>query len=77
MSRPPRPTLQQLRVFVLAELDDDWRSASWCFEQLEQRRGWDWYRVALVLERLAVGGMIEARGDPRTGRRWFRRRETA
>lgn len=76
MSRPPRPTLRDLQAFVLDEIDEEWRPAFWFFERLERPRGWDWYRVALVLERLAAGGLVEVRGDPLTGRRWFRLGET-
>lgn len=67
-----RPSLEQLRTWVLDELDGTWRSAT-DVQRLLGLGGSEWYRVALVLERLAADGDAERRGKRGSGYRWFRR----
>ena len=69
MSRIP---LEQLRRWILAELDDEWRSVQH-FCKVFRLGGADWYRVAVILERLVSDGDAEVRGKRGSGRRWFRR----
>jgi hypothetical protein len=73
MSR--RPSLRELRRWLLDELDDTWQTPA----DLQERLGYyagcggnDWYRICLILERLANDGRIEIRARGRVRR--FRRR---
>lgn len=68
MSR--RPRLSELRALILDELDDDWSATSHYLDWLGLPAR-DWYRVALVLERLVNDGEAEIEVDGR--RRYFRR----
>ncbi len=67
-----RPTLLHLRVEILDNLDDAWRPPTY-FQQRLGLGGSDWYRVCLVLERLAADGHADLKAKPGSGRRWFRR----
>jgi DNA-binding PadR family transcriptional regulator len=67
-----RPTLAQLRHWVLFELDNEWRSPTEIQRSLGLG-GHEFYRVALVLERLAADGWAE-RKTPGTKVRKFRKR---
>lgn len=67
-----RPTLAQIRRWVRVELDDEWRTPT-DFQHLLGLPGSDWYRVALVLERLAADGFAELRAKRGSSRRKFRR----
>lgn len=64
MSRMP---LTELRHYVFDVLDDQWVSATDVAETLGVGHGFHWYRVSLVLERLANDGVaeIEIRGNRR------------
>ena len=75
MSR--RPTLPQLRRALLFYCLDEhhWRTPSDC-QQLLRLGGHEWYRIALVLERLAADGLIELKGRGSRVRR-FRLRQTS
>lgn len=57
-----RPSLPELRRLLLFELDHEWRTPTECAELLGLGHGFDWYRVALVLERLANDDRIEMKG---------------
>ena len=62
-----RPNLREIRRWLLAELDHEWRTPS----ELQQRLslpGSEWYRVALILERLAADGQAELRVGGRVRR---------
>ena len=66
-----RPTLAEIRFELLRLLDDRWHTPSelqWALDL----GGNEWYRVALVLERLAADGHVELRVRGRVRR--FRRR---
>ena len=69
-----RLTLREIRELVLlGELGDVWITPS----EIQRRLGLggaDFYRVALVLERLVVDGEAEIRRPGSRGKRWFRRR---
>ena len=69
MSR--RPTLRDLRRALLHGLDGQWRCPSDFVWRLGLDYGPDWYRVCLILERLANDGAAEIR--IRGNRRKFRR----
>jgi hypothetical protein len=71
-----RPSLHTLRSWILDELDDTWQTPSDLRDRLgyyEGCGGSDWYRIALILERLANDGRIEIRAGGRVRR--FRRRQ--
>jgi hypothetical protein len=67
-----RLTLAQLREIVLDELDDEWRTSTDIADRNGINGGNDWYRLALVLERLANDSTIELKVAGRVRR--FRRR---
>jgi hypothetical protein len=70
-----RPSLRDLRRWLLDELDDQWRTAAELQERLGYYKGCggsDWYRICLVLERDANDGLIELQARGRVRR--FRRR---
>ena len=72
MSRLP---LRDLRQLILAELDEhEWITPTQVCDRLGCGHGMNWYRVALLLERLCVEGAIEIK-NPRGGFRKFRRRQ--
>jgi hypothetical protein len=73
MSR--RSTLADLRRTLPWELGDEWVTPSEICDRLGLDDGLDWYRVALVLERLANDGLIELKRPGRVRR--FRRRRAA
>ena len=54
-------SLVELRRMVLLELDEQWRTASG-FRALLGLGGSDWYRLCLVLERLANDGVADIKG---------------
>ena len=53
-----RLTLAEIRTALLWELDGDWATPTDLTRRLDLGGG-DWYRVALVLERLTVDGVAE------------------
>ena len=57
MSR--RPTLSEIRREVLLELDDEWRTPTELQRELGIVNNQDFYKVALVIERLANDGLAE------------------
>jgi hypothetical protein len=66
-----RPSLAELRQFVAADLDDEWRTPT----DLQHRLGLggsEWYRLCLTLEWLANDGHAELKHSGSTVRR-FRR----
>jgi hypothetical protein len=65
-------TLADLRRAVLDELWDEWITPTEMCRALGPGNGVDWYRVALVLERLANDGLVELKTAGSTVRR-FRR----
>lgn len=67
-----RPTLEQLRVRLLFEVDGQWRTPTELADALGFGHGHDWVRVALVLERLAADGVLELK-RPGSRVRRFRR----
>ena len=69
-----RPTLEQLRRFVLSELDDEWRTPT-DLQHWLGLGGHEWYRLALTLERLANDGLAELKTPGGTVRRFRRRQE--
>lgn len=74
MSR--RADLAALREIFLRYLDDEWRTPSDFYAAMRRAGKWkvagnDWYRIALVLERLANEGKAEIRIRGRV--RYFRR----
>lgn len=70
MSR--RPSLAELCVDVLAELDEEWRSPADFGRRLGLGHGIDHYRLALVLERLAADGFAELKAKPGSQVRKYR-----
>jgi hypothetical protein len=66
-----RLSLADLRRLILAELDGDWITPTEVGAALGLGKGLDWYRVSLLLERLAHDGEAEIRISGR--RRYFRR----
>jgi hypothetical protein len=70
MSR--RLTLREIRREVLRELDEDWASPTELGDRLGLGNGNGWYKVALVLERLANDGVVELK-TPGSRTRRFRR----
>ena len=71
MSR--RLTLVEIRRVLLWELDGQWRTPTELADSLGLDHGIDWFKVALVLERLANDGLAEPKTPGSTVRR-FRRR---
>ena len=69
-----RATLAELREIVLDELDDQWVTPSEITDTLELDHGPSWYRVALILERLANDGLAELQTPGSTVRRFRRSR---
>lgn len=72
--RSPTPRLiplAQLRYRVLNELGDEWVTPSEIVDRLQVGHGEEWYRVCLVLERLANDGLLDIR--IRGNRQKFRR----
>jgi hypothetical protein len=66
-----RPKLSTIEEWILEDIGTEWRTpASFCDEW--GFGGPNWYRVALVLERLASDGRIERKVSG--NRRTFRRR---
>ncbi len=66
-----RPTLAELRSLVLGELSADvWRTPSEISDWLGLGHGYDWCRIALVLERLANDGLAELKTPGSTVRRF-------
>jgi hypothetical protein len=64
-----RPTLAEIRAAILAQLDeDDWVTPSELGDRLGLGHGNDWYKLALVLERLANDGVAELKHPGRTRR---------
>jgi hypothetical protein len=66
-------TLADLRLRILSELGDDWMTSSEMADRLGFGHGAEWFRVALVLERLANDGLAELK-RPGSRTRRFRRR---
>jgi hypothetical protein len=52
----------ELRHALLRELDDEWRTPTELADSLGLDHGVDWFKVALVLERLANDGEVELKG---------------
>ncbi len=76
LARSSRPDLAKLREIFIRHLDDKWRTPSDFYAGLRKAgkhsvRGNDWYRIALVLERLANEGKAEIKIQGRV--RYFRR----
>ena len=69
-----RPTLAELRARVAFELDGEWQSISAMRRRLGLG-GSEWYRLALVLERLVVDGDAEIQTTPGGHVRRFRWRQ--
>ncbi len=70
-----RQSLDELRESLLFEVDGEWRTASELFDRIglvSHER--DWYRVALICERLAHEGVLELRNPASRGKRHFRLR---
>ena len=67
-----RLTLRQLDYFVSELLEDEWRSVTDLQHELGLG-GNDWYRLALVCERLANDGYAEVRRKLGSSRRKYRR----
>ena len=57
-----------------AELDDEWTTATRLADELEIGHGFAWYRLALILERLANDGLAELYRPGSTVRRFRRAR---
>ena len=70
-----RLTLRELRGLVLEELDGDWCTPTQLCDRLDLGHGGNgWYRVCLILERLANDGLAELRGRGTRVRRFRRGR---
>jgi hypothetical protein len=67
-----RLKLAELDYLVCELLDDEWCSVTDLQRQLGVG-GSDWYRLALVCERLANDGYAEIKRKPGSSRRKFRR----
>jgi hypothetical protein len=69
-----RHTLAELRPMILAHVQDldEWTTPTTICDQLGVGEGKNWYRVALVCERLALAGQLEIK-DPASRIRKFRR----
>ena len=72
MSR--RMSLDALRCRALVELDDEWVTPTELGFRLGLGHGYDWTRLALVLERLVVDGEAEIKRPGSKVRRFRRRR---
>jgi hypothetical protein len=72
-----RPTLGDLRRGVLDVLGDEWMATTRVADELQVGHGLNWYRIALVLERLAADGEIELKRPARKVRRFRKRRPSA
>lgn len=71
-----RLTLDEIRRVVLLNVDDEWRTPSAFYDAIKRKgrhriSSNHWYRIALVLERLANDGLVEIRVTGR--KRSFRR----
>ena len=68
-----RLSLADLRALVLALLDDEWRSPSDFRSRLRLDAGLEWYKLCLVLERLAGDGDAELKAKRGSSVRKYRR----
>jgi hypothetical protein len=77
-----RPTLLELRRALLVELEslsrdnDSWSTPTEIADRLGLDHGIDWFKVALVLERLANDGYAQLQ-RPRSSVRRFRLKDEA
>jgi hypothetical protein len=72
-----RPTLAELRVRVVAVLDDEWTTPTEFCRTLGVGNGVEYYQVSLICERLANDGIAELQHPGSTVRRFRRRRGDA